>query len=246
MLRKLKNGKSSLNSLITSRIVSEETKGKILNWLEDVVSKELTPDKKVDQLFGGFFVKIIKNNFSYIMENTVKSIVKGLSNNQQAIAEVAITTTKENLNFFEIMGYNMLGGDGIISAIVDNLINDKFPAFIESKNGELQVLLGNFIDNNISSSTIGDLDIKLEHNEVLNVINKFIDNRENVSRLNNNIIEITDSMFDYMTEAKIEEFLSILSINKIEDLIDIFKDESIFIEKELKNNINMKKETAST
>lgn len=240
--KEILNWNERLNSLISSKIVSEESRGKILNWIEEVISRELNPNRKIEDLFGGFFVKLAKDNFGYIMESVIKSIVKGVTNNQQVIAEVAITTTKESLNFFELMGYNMLGGDEIISSIVDNLINDKFPDFIESKKDELQAVLGNFIGNQICNSTIADLNIKPERSEVVNAISEFINDAEKISLLNNNIIKITDSFFNWMMGADLEEYLSILSINNVEDLIGKFKDEIAFVEKELENNINIKKE----
>lgn len=240
--KEISRWKEYINNLVASKITSQETRGKILNWLEDVLERELNPSKKVEQLFGGFLVNIVKDNFNYIMENTIKSIIRGLQNNQQVIAEVAITTTRENLNFFELMGYNMLGGDEIISSIVDNLIKDKFPSYIESKKEELQGVLSNFIGNKICNSTIGDLDIKLERIETLNVINKFINDEKNVVALNNNLIKITDSMVNWITDIKLEEYLNILSIKQIGDLIEIFEDELTYLEKELGKNVAGKKE----
>lgn len=232
--------KSYFGELISDKVSSKETRTKILNWIENITSKEFNPDRKIGELFGGVFVNMIESNFSYIMDNTMKAIVIGLRNNQQVISEVAITTTRESLSFFELIGYNMLGGDNIVASVVDNLIKDKFPAFIESKKGELNELLSNFIDNKICSGTVGNLNVGLERREVLEVINNFID--ENESRLNYKIIKITDSMFNWLTDIKLREYLSILSINKIEDIIEIFEEQLNFISIELKDNIIENKE----
>lgn len=232
--------KSYFGKLISDKVSSKETGTKILNWIESITSKELNPDRKIGELFGGALTNIIESNFSYIMDNTMKAIVSGLSNNRQVISEVAITTTKESLSFFELMGYNMLGGDKIVASVVDDLINDKFPAFIESKKGEINELLGSFIDNKICNGTIENLNIGLQHKEVLEVINNFID--ENKVRLNDKIIKITDSMFNWVTDIKLREYLSILSINKIEDIIEIFEEELNFISGELKDNTIEKKQ----
>lgn len=234
--------KESLNKLIISTATSENTRDKAFDWLEALIEKELTPDKKLDQLLGGFFIKVIKDNFIYITDNTIKSIVKGVSNNQQAIAEVAITTTKEGLGFFEIMGYNMLGGDQIISDIVHNLVNYKFPDFIEAKKEELHELLEDFVQNEICGSKIEALGIRLERNEILDLIDKFIKDEENTKVLGNNIIKITDSIFHQITNFETEEYLKSLSINKFEDIINIFKDELNFVEKKLTSSVNTKKE----
>lgn len=235
--------KEYVNSLIKSKISSQETRIKIFTWFEEMISKEFNPNKRIDQLFGGFFLKMIEDNFSYIIEGTVKSIIKGLSNNQNIIAEVAITTTKENLNFIELMGYNMLGGDQIISSIVDNLIKDKFPAFMETKKEEINQLLGNFVNDKICNSTIENLNISLQYGEVLNLVNNFINNDENICKLNGKIIKISDSIIDCIMKVKAEEYLSILYINKIQDLMDVFKNELSFVEKELKDTVNEKRET---
>lgn len=235
--------KKNFNKFIENKIASQKSRDEIFSWLENLLSKELNPNKKVGQLFSGIFVKVVEDNFNYIMDNVVKTIVKGLSKNQGNIEEVAITTTKENLNFFEIMGYNMLGGDQIIAAIVDNLINDKLPSFIEVKREELKIILEDFIDNKICNSTIGDFDIKLDRSGVLNIISKFINDEENISILNNNIGKIIDSMFNWMTEVNIEEYLNQLSINRVEDLRDLFNEELKFIQEELVKNFDRNKKT---
>lgn len=233
--------KNYFGKLISEKVSSKETRTKIFNWIENIASKEFNPNKKIGELFGGVLVNIIESNFSYIMDNTMKAIAKGLSNNQQIISEVAITTTKENLNFIELMGYNMLGGDEIIASVVDDLINDKFPAFVESKKGELNDILASFINNKICNGTVGNLNIGLQHKEVLEVINNFVD--ENEHRLSDKVIKITDSMFNWVTDIKLREYLSILSINKIEDVIEIFEEELNFISWELKDNIIEKRQS---
>ena len=232
----------SMDNTISNKITSQDTRAKLLNWIENRITSETSNDKKLGELFGGFFVKIIESNFSYIMDNAVKSILKGLTNNQQVISEVAISTTKENLNFFELMGYNMLGGDDIIASVIGNLINDKFPDFIESKRGELNQVLENFIDNRICGSTVESLNLSFQHEEVLEVIDKFINNKDNIQRLNDRIIKITDSLFNWMTDIKVSEYLSVLSINKIEDLIVMFENELNFTGEQLENSIAEKEE----
>jgi|GEM_PF-3475148 Uncharacterized protein conserved in bacteria len=234
-----------MNNIISSKITSEETRTKLLNWIENIVSRETSNDKKLGELFGGFFIKIIESNFSYIMDNTVKSILTGLTNNQQVISEVAITTTKESLNFIELMGYNMLGGDDIVASVIDNLINDKFPTYIEGKKAELNTILENFINNKICNSTVSSLNLSLQNGQVLEVINKFINDEENVQRLDHITLKITDSLFNWITDVKLGECFSILSINKIEDLINIFENEISFTVEQLENSIVEKRETLS-
>lgn len=234
-----------IKNIISSKITSEDTRLKLLNWIEGIASKETSNDKKLGQLFGGFFVKIIENNFSYIMDNTIKAILTGLTANQKVISEVAITTTKESLNFIELMGYNMLGGDDIVSSVINNLINDKFPAFIESKKDELNTVLENFINNKICNSTIGNLNLSLQQGQVLEVINKFVNDEKNVQRLDHMTVKITDSLFNWITDVKLKEFFDILSINKPEDLVNIFEDEIDFTAKEFITNIIEKRETLS-
>ncbi|MBC2581463.1 DUF445 family protein [Clostridium sp. DJ247] len=233
--------KKDLTSIIVNKISDKEIRDKLFIWLQEIISKEFRKDKKIEELLGGFFIKTLENNFTSIAEGAIKSIIKGLVNNQQAISEVAITTTKENLNFFEIMGYNMLGGDQIISSIVDNLVNDKFPAFIESKKEEIHTVLRNFINNHIAKSTIDDFNIKLQRDEMLNVINEFINNKENIQIVNNRIASITDSIVSCITNTSVKEYLKTLLINNIEDLINMFKDEAIFLKKGLSHSIHEKK-----
>ncbi len=233
----------SLNNIIRNKIGSEETTNKIFNWIEGMILKELNPNKNIGELFNGFFVKIIKNNFNYIVDNTLKAVVKGISNKQQTIAEVAITTTQENLNFFERIGYNMFGGNQLIAEVVHNLINNKVPIFINEKKEELHKVLENFIDNEICNSTVGDLQIKIESSEILNSINKFINTKENISALNDNIMKTAESMGEWVSEGRIEKYLNILSVNRIEDFMDVFKYEIQLIEKSLGTNININKET---
>lgn len=235
-----------IRNIISSKITSEETRTKLLNWIENLVSRETSKDKKLGELFGGFFIQLIESNFSYIMDNTLKAIIKGLTDNQQIISEVAITTTKESLNFIELMGYNMLGGDDIVASVINNLINDKFPAFIESKRDELNTVLESFINNKIYNSTIGSLNLSLQRGQVLEVINKFVNDEENVQKLDDITIKITDNLLNWIANIKLRECFSILSINKIEDLINIFEDEINFTTDELSNSIAEKREILAT
>lgn len=231
-----------IKNIISSKITSEETRTRLLDWIENLVSRETSKDKKLGELFGGFFIQLIESNFSYIMDNTLKAIIKGLTDNQQIISEVAITTTKESLNFIELMGYNMLGGDDIVASVINNLINDKFPAFIESKRDELNTMLESFINNKIYNSTVGSLNLFLQHGQVLEVINKLVNDEENVQKLDYITIKITDNLLNWITNIKLRECFSILSINKIEDLINIFEDEINFTADELSNSIAEKRE----
>lgn len=237
----LTNLRLALNRLITSKIISEDSREKAVNWLEGLVSREFASDKKIGEVLNGFIVRLLEDNFSYIVDKTVKSLIKGISNNQQVIAEVAITTTKENLNFFEIMGYNMLGGDEIISNVVDNLVNHKLPAYIEAKKGELGRVLVEFINNKIFNSSVDQLGISLQCNEITAVIDRFVNDKDKVIGLSSSLIMVADSIFNWITEVKVRQFLHVLSIENIEDLTCVFKEEAAFMQERLKDSINKNK-----
>lgn len=239
--KELTNLRVALNRFIINKMTSEDSREKAVKWLESLVSREFASDKKIGQVLNGFVVKLLEDNFSYIVDKTVRSLIKGIANNQQVIAEVAISTTKENLNFFEIMGYNMLGGDEIISNVVDNLVNDKLPAYIEAKKGELGRVLVEFIDNKIFNSSVDQLGISLQHSELTAVIDRFINDKDKILGLSSSLIMVADSIFNWITKVKVQQCLKALSISNIEDLAYVFKEEGNFIQKELKDSVNRNK-----
>jgi uncharacterized membrane protein YheB (UPF0754 family) len=228
----------SFNELVRNKISSEETKDEIFNSIKTVVSKELSPDKKISELFNGFFVKILGDKFNYIMDSIIIYVLKELQNNEQNITEGAANTIQGSLNFFEKIGYSMLGGDEIVSDVVNNVVNKKIPGFIEAKKGELYQILASFTGDKVLSSTIGELNIGLESKEIFNIVNS----KESLGVLENNVMKITNGMFNSLTEIEMKDYLKDISVNNIEDLADIFKEEIILIKKELGNNISVNKE----
>ncbi len=228
----------SLNELIRNKIMSEETKDEVFNSLKTVILKEVSPDKKISELFNGFFVKILGDKFNYIMDSIITYVSKKLVDNQQNIAEGAAGTIQESLGFFEKIGYNMLGGDQIVYDVVDNLVNEKIPDFIEAKKGELYQILANFTGDKVLSSTVGELNVRFESQEIFNIVNS----KENLCILEDNIMKITNGMFNSLIKIEMQDYLKDISVNNINDLEDIFKEEIIFIKEELGNSINANKE----
>ncbi|WP_411682056.1 DUF445 family protein [Clostridium thailandense] len=223
-----------MSNIMEGKITSEKTRSNILKFIENKIVKETSDNKKLGEVFGGFFTKIIENNFDNILNRVVKAILREMTNNQQAISEVAISTTKESLNFFELMGYNMLGGDDVVASIVDKLINDKFPAFIEKKRGEFKQVVEEFINNKIFDSTVENLNLTFQYEEIWNIIDQFINDKENLEKLNSRVTKVSNSLFDWLTDIKLREYLSILSIDQFEGLLSILEDEMNFTLEKLK------------
>lgn len=226
------------DGLIKDKLSSKETEDKILNSIETAIFKEISSDKKISELFNGFFVKMLGYKFNFMVEGIIEYASKKLTDNEQIIAENASATIQEGLGFFEKLGYNMLGGDAIVADVVSNVINKQFPHFIEAKKVELYQIIANFAGDKVLGSTVSDLNVTIESKEVFNIVSS----EECMGVVQNSLMKTANEMINSLTEIKIESYLKDISINNIEDLCRVFEEEIKFIDKEMANSINEHKD----
>ncbi|AKA69079.1 DUF445 family protein [Clostridium scatologenes] len=222
------------DGLIKDKLSSKETEDKVLNFIEAVISKEISSDKKISELFNGLFVKMLGYKFNFIVEGIIGYASKKLTDNEQIIAESASATIEEGLGFFEKLGYSMLGGDAIVADVVSNVINKQFPHFIEDKKVELYQVIANFAGDKVLGSTVSDININIESKEVFNIVSS----EECMGVVQSNLMRTSNEMFNSLTEIKIESYLKDISISSIKDLCRVFEEEIKFIDKEMANSIN--------
>lgn len=226
-LKKITNNKTKkkiigwIKDYVEETINSEETEDVILNYIEDLIYKELQPNKKINELFDGKLIEIAHDNMNSLIGQVFDYIESYLNNNKSNIKRMVKKEIKSNIGFFQKGIYKAIDADKIVNKSINNLINNKLPNFLFDKRTNLKRMFNDFI-NDLSRKKVSDLNIKLDKNGIRRIVNMLLDNKKITDEYINNFIS---KIINYIMDIKIGPLLKIVSIEEISDIDKIFNDE---------------------
>jgi uncharacterized membrane protein YheB (UPF0754 family) len=198
----------SLNSILNENIqknISAQISKKIISLasndelIDSLIENSLSKDKKLNEIFGGKLVYLLEKNLDYMIENMLNMVTSQRDNIISSIELPALA--------------KWVISDSDIEAIVDKLIYNKFPVFIDSKKSKIKTILEEVLEYKV-----GQIGIEVDKNEIKEMFIKVT----NSTSFNHSIESISNSFVLSIMTLKLKEVLEILNIKNLKQLIELF------------------------
>lgn len=227
-----------INSFIKDRVITG-----LETYIKKVfVSEELSPDRKVKDLFNGQLVEFLKNQLFLIIESIVFVIaIEKLKEEKHSISEKIIASiNNSDKSILYDIGSLFFSFDDDIRAIVHLIIEEKLEVYLKDKKYELQNILSGYTDF-ISNKSLGDIGLS---NDLLNIENiesylgKFLNNQNIVTGIENTSLKLYNIIFD----LEFEKLLDISGFSNISSVSDKFSTEISSVLSIINKNITATKD----
>lgn len=231
------NFKQAVSSYFINKVQSSEVRETLIEWIEEEIAKELTPEKRIGDLFGGMLVKVFHQNVEFILDNIVGVAQSKLQNNDDSIKREVYTLFRQSSGTIAKGVDFVLDIESSIYGVVDDLIYSKLPDYINRKEYELKEILTEFINDKVARSRIVDIGIEVNTKGIMNIIDRLLASKQAASSL----ALLSDNLVESVLRIPIKQLLHIASINNIFDIYRAFAVEIKDVRMELTANVNDKR-----
>lgn len=236
----------AVNSFVSYRlyriISSKSSRKKISDTVANLFNQSVGGDRTFGDLFNGKLKNYINNNTPTLFNKITDGVKNSIAQSKDIISYNVQKEIKSSLGFLEKGMYSLMGGDAIVSELIEKIIVDKIPCFIDDKEQELLNIFNNIMEEKfykVKVETIQSSINKIQLNEMVNI---YLSNDENADMIKEKI-EYTVSL----TQNKLEKFnlsliLKLLSLDSMDNILDTYNNEINVLLTNLYKNMTIYKE----
>ena len=213
--------KESISSYLLTKLQDKESREQLFNWIEEKFSKELRPEKRIDELFGGMLVKLLQQNAKFIINEIIDKAQDKLKDNRSIIKKEVYRRFRESSGTGMKAADTVLDIESSIYDVVDDLVEEKFPEYLGCKKKELQDIFISFIRTKIAASHVSDIGIELNAEGIINIVDSLLSNKT----VEGSLKGISDNLVDYVLKMPLKDLLSVVSVKEVLDVYKIFAKE---------------------
>ncbi|WP_159150140.1 hypothetical protein, partial [Clostridium neonatale] len=211
------------------KFLKEDFKVLAGKFVEDYLTKELSNENTVADVFDGYVRLILNRNLYSISKKLNDQLVKYLNINKDEISSLVKNIISSQLNFLEKGLFLMAGGNKIVDECVDIMVSKKTPEFMNDNLYEIISVLENMLNNSLYVTEISEFNIKVEDINIPNTVNSIFDVGENID-LSKEIESISYYLCEYICNIKVDYIRSFINENCINEVH--------MIQEEISRNIN--------
>ncbi|ERJ13506.1 DUF445 family protein [Haloplasma contractile] len=228
---------SFLLTIIKNHVFAPKGQTSISNYTIEKLSEIFNNTSSVDELFGGKFFELVDKNMKHILDRIEYNVILWLKNNKQEIIDLVRFKVKEKLGLMHQVGYTAVSGDRLISDIVNQIINEKFPIFIEDKVNNLHEEFNKFFDD-LGKLQLRDADIELRKDELNAYIKSVFESEEINVKTSRFIHVILTNMFEFESS----KFFDMFDIHSVHDLLIKYDDSFRMVNKGIYESLSHNRE----
>lgn len=232
-LEQADNIKNTAANYIIAKLKSPKSHSVLLEWLEEKFAAEVSPDKRVEELFGGMLIQFLHQNASFILKNIVDYMLEEIRNNRSNLKHAVYRRFRDGADTVMKLADAVLDIEETIYNVVDDLIDNKFPSYIERKHDELEELLSDFINIKLARTKIYELGINLNAKNISDIVEKIITSPHIISTVDS----ISRNVVEQVLKLPIKDLLKVAAIHNLFDVYKIFEYEIMTFRSELSSNL---------
>lgn len=216
----------SFNKFIASRlyqmILSERSRRKASDTIISLFNKTIGGDKTFGELFNGKLKNFISNNIPSLFDKISSGIKNNIIESKGIISSSVQIEIKKSLGFLEKGMYSLMGGDEIVDKLINRIVVDKVPEFIDDKKYELLDIFTNIMDEKFYKAKVETLQSGIDKIQINEMVDTYISNSEN-SEMIREKIEYTVSLFEKKLEKfNLNDILRLLSLQDVNSIFDYY------------------------
>jgi len=205
--------REKISKTLRNKLIDNEIKQAIFQFIDNRLSQELSPEKKISELFGGNLVRIIQENIDNVVDNLIKFGLDWLDENKENLADLVYEKA-----------YNESKAAALykepIRNTVKELAGEGIPFFFKRESGSLKELVANGV-HQIGESPMAQLKLNIDNEYLKKIVEDFLKREEILDAIQ----RLLDMLIEEIFKLPISVFLKILSVHEIGDLKKILQEE---------------------
>lgn len=229
------NIKHAVCRFAMGKIQDQDTYQGFYDWINERLEKELQPDRRLGEVLDGLLIKIVRESSEQILATVLERALNTISSNRERIKQDFHDQFMESAGLLLRAANMILDIDETVYQTIDRVIDKELKEFADCKKVELQNIIVDFVDNNLSRASIGELGIMPGYRQVMDLIARMLQSRHTANALNSLVDNLTDTIF----ALNIKDIMQVTNFRSLQDLYRHFWPEIRFTRYQLANNIDM-------
>lgn len=192
---------------------SEQLRRQVLDFAIERIGKEVSPEKRIKDLFGGELLGFLERNLDFVIQKIFESGLIWMKNNGEVIADRIYERA------FSEQRAALLYKDTIRNTVIE-LTNEGVPQFVEQERSSIRDLIGQEIER-LGAFTIGSFDIHFEEPYIASVI----DNLVTHPRTEESVQKLTVSLLRETFRLPLHELLPLNRFAELKQLQELLREE---------------------
>jgi len=219
----------SINKFISYRlneiISSKRSRKKISDTITNLFNKSIGGEKTFGELFNGKVKDYINSNTPTLFNKITYGVKSSIVKSKEIIASNVQNEIKKNLGFLEKGMYSFMGGDAIVDELVEKILVDKIPSFIDDKEYELLNIFNNVMEEKFYKIKVDTLQSSINKIQVNEMVNIYLSNDENTSFIKEKIEHIVSSTQIKLESFNLSQILELLSLESMDNIFNSYNNE---------------------
>lgn len=229
-----------------ARTIQEKTERKFLSaqgisqistFIKSKIENPINPQNTLGEAFNGRIKNYIEENIPGILRKIELYILDIINKNKENITKKVQENIYENLSFLQKGGYSLMGGDELITEVIENIVIKKIPPYIEESKKEIEYILRNTLEENIYNIKLRDIQGTLKEKEVNTFLEDLLSSKETKNNLLEMVYFAADGVIENLIKVPLENYLKVADLNTVENIYKIFNEELKVLSKETQEEI---------
>ena len=238
----IKNFTQFISHKLTKLILSERSRKKATNTIANLFNKSLGGNKTFEELFNGKIKEYINNNIPSLFDKISKAIKSNIISSKGIVSIHVKSEIKMNLGFLEKGMYTIMGGDEVVDELINKIMVNKVPAFIDDKKYELMNILSYVIDEKFYKAHVDTLQKTVNKIQIDDMINTYFSNTENVDMIEKKVNSTLVLIENKIEKANLNDILKLLSLQDINSIFNAYEKEINIIVSNLSKSMAVNKD----
>lgn len=205
--------REKISKTLRNKLIDNEIKQAIFQFIDNRLSQELSPEKKISELFGGNLVRIIQENIDNVVDNLIKFGLDWLNQNKENLADLVYEKAYQESKAAALY-------KDPIRNTAKELAGEGIPFFFKKESGSLKELVVSGV-HQIGESPMSQLKLNIDNEYLKKIVEDFLKREEILDAIQ----RLLDMLIEEIFKLPISVFLKILSIHEIGDLKKILQGE---------------------
>ncbi len=231
-----------ISKKVNQFILSENFKQNVSLAAISLFNKSFDRNKTFEELFDGKFKLYIDKNLPQILMNVSDKIKKSIADSKKTISMSLQAELKNHLGFIERSMFSFMGGDEIIDEILNKILTQKLPKFMDARKDEINSIITDLINEKFYKAEVEVLYAKLDSLQINEMVdNYFSMNSEKIEKKINSMIT---ELYNKTKDKDVNNLLKFFKLNDLNRFLNSYEAEINVFTKTMRSNlINNKNET---
>lgn len=229
------NIKHAVCRFAMEKIQDQDTYQGFYDWINERLEKELQPDRCLGDVLDGLLIKIVRESSEQILASVLERGLNTISSNRDRIKQDFHDQFMESAGLLLRAANMILDIDQTVYQTIDRVIDKELKEFVDCKKAELQNIIVDFVDNNLSKASIGELGIMPGYRQVMDLTARMLQSRHTANALNSLVDNLTDTIF----ALNIKDIMQVTNFRSLQDIYRHFWPEIRLTRYQLANNIDL-------